>query len=247
MSTWILLRGLSRERRHWGGFPECLARELAGARVVMLDLPGNGDLNGLESPWTIAEMAQHCRAELKRLGGSPPYHLLAMSLGAMVATAWAQGHPEEIEACVLINTSFGFFSPLNHRLRPRAWLGLARLLFTRDPRGRERIIFRLTSCLVPASDGLIEAWTAIRLSHPVGTGNIWRQMIAAARFRTPERAPVPTFVLAGGGDRLVDTRCSTEIASRWRCPIAIHPEAGHDLPLDDGEWVARQVREWLAR
>jgi hypothetical protein len=25
----------------------------------------------------------------------------------------------------------------------------------------------------------------------------------------------------------------------------LHPSAGHDLPLDDGPWVAAQVRDWL--
>ncbi|MBC8058528.1 MAG: alpha/beta hydrolase, partial [Rhizobiales bacterium] len=29
------------------------------------------------------------------------------------------------------------------------------------------------------------------------------------------------------------------------CPVATHPWAGHDLPLDDGEWVALQVSNWL--
>jgi hypothetical protein len=28
--------------------------------------------------------------------------------------------------------------------------------------------------------------------------------------------------------------------------LAIHPGAGHDLPLDDAPWVAQQVRDWLA-
>jgi hypothetical protein len=27
--------------------------------------------------------------------------------------------------------------------------------------------------------------------------------------------------------------------------LALHPTAGHDLPLDDGDWVARVVRLWL--
>jgi hypothetical protein len=35
------------------------------------------------------------------------------------------------------------------------------------------------------------------------------------------------------------------IARRWNCPIAIHPTAGHDLPLDDGVWIAKQVHDWL--
>jgi pimeloyl-ACP methyl ester carboxylesterase len=121
MSTWILLRGLTREKRHWHGFPQALLRELPDARVVELELPGNGELNGRTSPTSIAAMARHCRAELARLGIPPPYHLLALSMGAMVATAWAESHPDEIEACVLINTSFGAFSPVHRRLRPRAW------------------------------------------------------------------------------------------------------------------------------
>jgi len=54
------------------------------------------------------------------------------------------------------------------------------------------------------------------------------------------------IVLAGAGDRLVDPRCSLAIARRWHCPLALHPEAGHDLPLDDGAWVAREVRGWCA-
>jgi hypothetical protein len=44
----------------------------------------------------------------------------------------------------------------------------------------------------------------------------------------------------------VDPDCSREIAHRWGCPLAVHPQAGHDLPLDDGPWVLATVRDWLA-
>jgi hypothetical protein len=36
------------------------------------------------------------------------------------------------------------------------------------------------------------------------------------------------------------------LVDRWKTSLAIHPDAGHDLPLDDAAWVARQVRDWLA-
>lgn len=246
MSTWILLRGLTREKRHWRDFPQQLGRELPDAHVITLELPGNGELNALASPSSIEAMARHCRAELARLGVPPPYHLLAMSMGAMVAIAWATGHPEEVEACVLINTSFGSFSPVIQRFRPSTWGVLLRFLLTRSIQAREQLIFDLTTRLVDPSSPVVEEWAAIRQSRPVRLSNAFRQMIAAARFRAPSTPPVKTLVLASARDRLVNPLCSRAIAHRWNCAIAIHSTAGHDLPLDDGAWVAKRVRTWLA-
>jgi hypothetical protein len=50
-------------------------------------------------------------------------------------------------------------------------------------------------------------------------------------------------VLAGAGDRLVDPTCSRRLAAAWACPLAVHPWAGHDLPLDDAQWVLDQVAQ----
>ncbi len=245
MSTWILLRGLTRERRHWGAFPELLRHEFPHARVIALDLPGNGEFNNVASPLSVPEMASHCRNELAHLGVLPPYRLLAMSMGGMVATAWAQQFPGEVDVCVLINTSFATFNPQHERLRPGAWSALLRILFTRNARSKEQLVFSLTSLLARAPPTLLDEWVTIRLSRPVRVRNALRQLIAAALFRAPTSAPTLTLLLASGGDRLVNARCSREIARRWNCAIDMHPTAGHDLPLDEGEWVAREVREWL--
>lgn len=245
MSTWILLRGLTRESRHWGDFPEALRKAWPGARVIPLELPGNGELNGVASPTRIETMASYCQAEIAKLGVPPPYHLLAMSMGAMVAAAWAAEHPEDIQACVLLSTSFGSFSPLHRRLRPRAWPGLLKILLDRTAEGQERCILDLTSGRPQAHPQAVEAWMAIRASRPVSTRNAFRQLVAAARFRAPLRAAVPTLVLVGARDGLVDPRCSFDIVDRWNCALAVHPDAGHDLPLDDGAWVLDEIRKWL--
>ncbi|MEI6473549.1 MAG: hypothetical protein WCO20_12995, partial [Holophagaceae bacterium] len=68
-----------------------------------------------------------------------------------------------------------------------------------------------------------------------------------ARYKAPLKAPVPTLLLLGAGDRLVDPQCSRKIAARWGCALAVHPWAGHDLTLDDTPWVADRVRDWLER
>ncbi len=246
MSTWILLRGLSREYRHWGAFPAELQREMPGTNVIPIDLPGNGSLNEMRSPIDIHGMVAHCRRELARQNVSPPYALLAISMGAMVAAKWAHECPTEVSACVLINSSFGSFNSFHQRLRPRAWTTLLKILIAASGQRREELIYRMTSRRQPLPPGLLDEWVVIRRSRPVSAGNALRQLVAAARFRAPPSAPVSTLILASARDELVDVRCSQEIARRWLCPMVLHPDAGHDLPLDDGAWVARQVREWLA-
>ena len=213
--------------------------------MVPLELPGNGELNALASPASIAGLAAACRGQLALAGVAPPYFLLGMSLGAMVATAWAANRPEEVAGCVLVSTSFGGFSPPHQRLRPGAWPALLAILATRAAEPRERRILDLTSSLAGARAQVVAEWAGIRRSRPVSVRNGLRQLLAAARYRAPPRAPVPTLVLAGGGDRLVAPNCSREIARRWQCPLAVHPGAGHDLPLDAGAWVAGEIRRWL--
>lgn len=245
MSAWILLRGLTRESRHWGGFPEVLRQQCGGLDVAAIDLPGNGRLNDRESPLRVAGMAENCRAQLVDRGLAPPYYLLAMSLGAMVAVAWADRHPAELGGCVLINTSLRPFSPVHHRLRPRNYLPLLDLLWRkRDAAHREKTILRLTSSHPERPQTLAE-WTDYARQNPVSPRNALRQLLAAACYEAPPARPAPpVLVLASAQDRLVDPRCSRRLAARWNAAFAEHPTAGHDLPLDDPAWVAQQVGRW---
>lgn len=250
MSTWILLRGLTREARHWGDFPEQLAGRLPTARLLAVDLPGNGALCAQTSPTRVGALGAAVRAQLAALGAVPPYHLLAMSLGAMVAIDWALRHPGEVSGAVLINTSLRGLSPVHHRLRPANYACLLGLALTRSDAARERAILALTSRRqrsAHAADALVERWCAYRRECPVSARNALRQLLAAARFRVPPAPPpVPLLLLSGAGDALVDARCSLRLAERWRVPHAVHPSAGHDLPLDDAPWVAQAIADWLA-
>lgn len=251
MTTWVFLRGLTRESRHWGRFPELFRAEMPAARVHLLDLPGNGRLHAARSPASVAAMAQDCREQLRRLGAPPPYHVLAMSLGAMVAVAWAMQHPQELGGCVLINTSLRPFSPFYRRLRPGNYAAVLRFACKGvSDREREQTVLRLTTRQAAADgalrESLLDDWVAWRREHPVSRANALWQLLAAARFRAPRHSPgPPVLVLTSAADGLVDTRCSTQLAAAWQCPLVRHPWAGHDLPLDDGAWVVRQVRQWL--
>lgn len=249
MTSWVFLRGLARECRHWGGFPDAFGAELTDAEIHLLDLPGNGRLNALRSPASIGAMVGHCRMALRERGVVQPCGLLAMSLGAMVAAAWAARHPEEVARCVLINTSFGGITPFHRRLRPRNWGTLMGMVLPgASDAAREAAVLRLTSRLAGDREAVVRDWCAWRQEHPVSRANALRQLWAALRFRAPPAPPaVPMLVLAGSRDELVDPACSRALAQRWQADFAEHPAAGHDLPLDDPAWVARQVRAWTER
>jgi len=104
----------------------------------------------------------------------------------------------------------------------------------------------LTSQREGDDTAVLDDWVAWRREHPVSRANTLRQLVAAARYSAPQVRPaVPILVLGSAGDRLVDPRCSLELARRWGTAFAQHPDAGHDLPLDDAPWVADRVRAWL--
>ena len=173
-----------------------------------------------------------------------PHKLLAMSLGGMVVTDWAQRYPAEVERLVLIITSMRPFGSMTQRLRPGNWPRLA-LLAARwaDADYAEQTIHQLTCNHVATRDTDIAAWQHIRKSAPVSPANAARQLAAAAaRYACAAATPrCQTLVLSSAGDRLVNPLCSTQLAAAWQTAHEQHPWAGHDLPHDDGEWICSQL------
>lgn len=248
MSAWVLLRGLTREARHWGDFPALLHAACPGDDILTPDLPGAGRRHAESSPASVAGLLAGVRAELAAAGKGPPYRLLGLSLGGMVALEWAARHPPEVAACVVVNTSLRPLSPFFRRLRPRHYPSLLRAAFDHaSPERREALILDFTSRLATDRPERVRAWSAWRRECPVSTANALRQLAAAARYRLPPGRPsVPILVLAAARDALVDPACSARLAESWGLPLALHPQAGHDLPLDDPRWVAERIRAWLA-
>ncbi len=255
LRDWVFLRGLARESAHWADFPETFTAKVRGSRIFFADLPGNGRHFASRSPSSITSMMEcvrhsslSARPTEEGAPGVTPRYLLAISLGAMVAVEWMSRYPEEIAGAVLINTSLRGINPILQRLQWRAWPELARIVLTHDPAVREQRILHLTSRQRSQDSALALAYASAFRLRPMRRINLIRQLWSAATYQAPPSPPMaPVLLLSSRVDRLVNPSCSAAIANAWHAPLACHPWAGHDLPLDDPEWVADRVNTWLSQ
>ncbi|WP_348679055.1 alpha/beta fold hydrolase [Alcanivorax profundi] len=240
--TWVLLRGLVREQRHWEDFPAQFQAAVPSDRVICVDLPGNGVFYREDSPTRIAAMVAHAREQLANQGESGPFYLVALSLGAMTAVQWLSQAPHEVAFAALINTSSSRFSPFWRRLRPGNYARLIREgIISRNRVRKEKAILEITSNLRDTAwlHQLAERWAEYARLQPVSLRNSLRQLLAAMRFQAPAALPdtIPVILISGEGDRLVHPSCSRRMAEAWQLPLRAHPQAGHDLPLDAPQWL----------
>ena len=252
---WLLLRGLTREQRHWLDFPTYFAEHVKGpgssaTEVLTLDLPGFGTQRHAPVPATIEEFVDDTRARLQPLiTPGEPMGLVAVSLGGIVATTWLARYPGDFVCGAVINASMGDLSPLWHRMRPRNWPRLAAAMVM-GVRARERMLLGMTRHQGDL-DADCERHVEIANTAPPGKTAFIGQLMAAIRVKAPAKVSVPTFVLTSHGDNLVDWRCSEAIARRLSLPLKVHEgegeqAAGHDLALDDPQWVCDRLNELVA-
>lgn len=214
--------------------------------VLAIDLPGNGVCAHIESPLDVDDYVDSVRAEAQRRGAHAPYRVLAMSLGGMVATAWALRYPHEIAQLALVNTSMRPYNRAPERLRPSAWRALLRV--ARYWKGAdqaniaETLIHALTCARRDTLAADLEAWRAIRTSAHVSRANALRQLAAAARYAVHGVPACNVLIVSSRADRLVNPVCSARLACAWNAPHAEHPWAGHDLPHDDPQWLAAALQ-----
>ena len=245
MSRWLLLRGLAREAGHWGAFPDRLRAGFPDDDVLTPDLPGCGQRHHDVVPARLGGIVDAVRARVGDQAAPGPTWLLGLSLGGMVALDWATRYPAEVAGVVVINSSAGGLSPFWRRLRMPAWPTLLGAVANRDLQRRERAIFHLTSNRPDREARVVAAWVALAEARPVSLRSARRLLVGAARYR-PRLAPLPqpTLVVVGAGDRLVHPTCSGLLAASLKAELAVHPTAGHELTLDEPEWLLGQLGAW---
>lgn len=237
----LMLRGLARGKHHWGEFTTRLQEAFPDKQVVAIDLAGNGDRFNETSPTTIHDAVEDIRQQLIAKNLQPPFDVLSLSLGGMITLQWLHEN-REIEKAVIMNPSHAQL-PLFQRMRPRAILTLLTAVLILPARIRERLIFGLNANQPPLP-ATIERWVKLSLNQPVSLANLINQIKTARTFTTHLNIDSSrALLLASTSDRLVNVKCSESIANSFNLNIIYHPTAGHEISLDDPDWVIEQCRK----
>lgn len=240
----ILLRGLARESAHWLDFPKQLENALGDdGKVELIDFPGCGKYYRQDALVSVEAMTDHARKESSLMASTEPIYVVGISMGGMIALDWAQRFPTELRGIVLINSSTGT-QPFWWRLRPRAWLPIL-LAIALPCELRERLVLNNVSNNTHQYPIHLKQWLAIQQQHPVSRRTILSMLRAAARFRPQQNCKPDGMVLASEQDRFVSVRASKTLAAHFHWPLMCHLHAGHDLPMDDPDWVCEKIAHYV--
>lgn len=237
---WVFLRGLTRASFHWLDFQYQFKEKFQCEQVYTPELAGNGLLFEEESNVNIDLAVDQLRSQID-FKANQKLGLFTISMGSMIGTRWAEMYPEEISHLVITNSSFSSLSPFYHRLLPKNYPGIAANFLVSNPQRMEEFIMKSTSNNEEKWRPDFEKLVQFQKTYPVSLGNFMRQlkMSGQAEFKTKPQAK--TLILSSLADQLVSPKCSEAIANFWNVEIESHPTAGHDLALDDPDWIFEQL------
>lgn len=233
-----------------GGRYEPLAHALAarGFAIALPDLRGHGKSEGPRGhSWGLREVMRDVEAVQDHLAyrlPDAPRMLVGQGLGAVYAVAYALEHPDAVAALGLASPTLA----VDFRA-PSKPGGLKGLFAKLTPLSEGRLALA-ADALTSLADQQ-RAWRDDPLVHDVVTQQTLAHLPATlehvrARFRD---LAMPTLVLVGDADRLVDTAAvRTWCASRASgCELRVLEGRRHDLFHDTGaDELATSVADWVA-
>ena len=244
----FLLRGLVREKEHWGEFKKLIHLYFPEANIITPEIQGVGEFVDQISPNNFRDMVQFMRQKNQEYFHSNSNNIIiAMSLGGMMIKQWLEMYPQDFKKVILINTSFKGINPISKRLRILTLLNFIKIFISRNINNRERSIIKIVSNLNKDNEEIIKSWVAIQKKRPVSKKSFINQIKAALNFKTNKNWPkeIPLLILASKKDKLCHYSCSEKLSKLWQGEFHLHSSAGHDLPLDDGEWLLKKIKNWI--
>jgi len=256
----VLLHGLGGSATNWTDVMGLLRDRLD---MVAPDLPGFGW--SPPPPDRDYSLRTHARAVagLIESGGTGPVHLLGNSLGGTVSLVVAATRPDLVRTLTLVSPALPVLRPRTSNLHlpalavPFAGQRLARRLNRFPVHQRVQATLALTFAdpgRVPpqrVDEAVSEARRRLALEHEADAvlGSLRSLLTAYMRprawplWRLAEVVRVPTLLVYGLADRLVDPRSAGRAARAMpHARLVVLPDSGHVSQMEHPEVVARAVR-----
>lgn len=251
----VLIPGLSSPHAVWDGAAAELARS---NRLILVQINGYaGDAPGANlKPGILAGIGEDLHAYLKRekLG---PIHLVGHSMGGLAGLLFAQAHPEDVRAMMVVD-ALPFFpvlmdpnitveqaQPIAKMMRDRVAATFDKPL---DPATVEANVRSLA--LKPASLERMKAWAGA--ADPRVTAQaLYEDMTTDARpllgeIRAPVTLVVPWSEAAFGKDRTI-AFYRKQYAGAAGIALVDIGEAGHFVMLDQPEAFRAALRDFVGK
>jgi pimeloyl-ACP methyl ester carboxylesterase len=245
----VFVHGALLDHAQWDRQVEALSEEYT---TITYDVRGHGRTGGSRrDAYSIELFADDLAALLTEIDVERPV-LCGQSMGGLIAQVYATRHPEEISGLVLADTFAPEFLGRTERLLrsvalratipPVRFLGYERI---------ERAMVRFYEWLDPGAAGDYDEIVRLRTeATPISAAEFAKVIRAVASFHKttidPSLIEAPTLVLHGEHEPAFLERHA------WRfgaiLPNAtVHevPGAGHASNVDEPEWVAAVLREFL--
>jgi pimeloyl-ACP methyl ester carboxylesterase len=223
-------------------------------RVVAFDNRGAGRSSQPEGAYTIPQMADDAVALLDHLGIASA-HVVGASMGGMIAQEVALRHPERVRTLVLMCTtpggpnSFGWDAITANAPMINEATDLAALM---APEEMQRVLEATFSPGYLASPGAgFQEYVMSATVYPSTLAGLKGQMAAVLAHDSYDRLPqirVPTLVLTGDEDGLVDPRNSKLMADRIPgAELRIFPGLRHGFTAERPAEVNAAVLDFVGR
>jgi 3-oxoadipate enol-lactonase len=221
----LLIMGFASNAGAWAPQIPALA---ARFRVIAFDNRGCGRSSQPEGPYTIPQMADDAVALLDMMGiGSA--HVVGASMGGMIAQELALRHPARVRSLVLLCTTSG---------GPHAGL-------------QEAMLEMFTPEFLAKPTPEFIAFAAAAAQHPATLAGLKGQLAAVREHDTYDRLrgiAVPTLVMAGSDDPMVDAANAPILAQRIPgAQLRMFAGLRHGFTAERPDEVNAAILEFLAQ
>lgn len=229
--TLILIHGAGESHLVWPG----ALRNLPGAHVYALDLPGHGRSRG-RGRSSIAEYTELIVNWIEKVG-LPRAVWVGHSMGGAIAQWAALHYPERVAALVLVATGARL------RVSPLILEGLR----TDFPQTVDRIV-EWSWGVAPPAHLVEESRRMLLAADPAVIEGDYRACDAFDVMNRLGEIGVPALVIGGTADRMTPIKYAEYLAAHIPNAALVRIEgAGHMVMLEQPEAVAEAVRSFLDR